>query len=139
MGYYTRFTIKAKIDPIDLKETQAVKDIVSFFSDRKKDVDECNVAALISKFPKHFNVREHVLIEDLEDRLEEIVGYRFDIGGESGPCKWYDYNKHMLQLSLEFPNVTFVVEGIGEDQGDIWRATYKAGTVENKKAKIVFE
>ena len=33
----------------------------------------------------------------------------------------------MLCLSEQFPNVIFKLHGIGEENGDIWDAYYKAG------------
>ena len=33
----------------------------------------------------------------------------------------------MLKLSLEFPEYVFILDGEGEESGDIWRSFYKNG------------
>lgn len=45
-----------------------------------------------------------------------------------GEAKWYDWGKDMLELSKEFPDVLFGLEGRGEDQQDWWYALFKDGT-----------
>jgi hypothetical protein len=46
--------------------------------------------------------------------------------GGDGP-KWYSHDKDCLQVSQEYPDVLIAVTGLGEDDGDHWIATYKAG------------
>ena len=140
MGYNTRYKIDAAIPKeVPLKDTRIVADIVGFFTVRGKDVDECNIAALITQFPQHFNVGQGPTLETLENRLEEISGYSFEFGFYSDECKWYDWLKDMIKLSLEFPEVTFRVHGEGEENDDIWRATVKNGEWKLKKARVVFD
>jgi len=43
------------------------------------------------------------------------------------PVKWYDHDKDMRRLSVEHPGVVFILDGEGEDAGDIWRTFYKGG------------
>ena len=35
--------------------------------------------------------------------------------------KWYDHDEDMVKLSLRFPNYAFILEGAGEENGDLWR------------------
>jgi len=53
--------------------------------------------------------------------------------------KWYGYNKDCIELSLEYPNLLFTLEGEGEESGDIWKAWYRNGKFVEAKAKIVFD
>ena len=56
------------------------------------------------------------------------------------PNKWYDCTYDMIHLSQCYPNTTFILTGIGEDQGDIWKRYYKDGRcVQCIKAVLTFE
>lgn len=139
MGYNTCFKITATAPKVDVASLPMASEIAGFFNERGCDkIDEHSIAALIAKFPKYFNVPK-ITYGQLETHLEAISGKQFVFGSESEPCKWYDCEKDMKALSLEYPTVTFTVYGDGEESGDIWRATVKNGVWEEKKAKIVFE
>jgi hypothetical protein len=76
---------------------------------------------------------------DLE-LLETMTDYsweEYSIGsytpGDS--IKWYDYDDHMKNLSKMFPEVTFSLDGSGEEQGDVWKTIYKNGeTIKSYKS-----
>jgi hypothetical protein len=53
--------------------------------------------------------------------------------------KWYEYEEDMKQLSKEWPNVLFILEGDGEETGDLWKAWFRNGGMHKLEAKIVFE
>lgn len=50
----------------------------------------------------------------------------------SEQIKWYpsQYEKELTQLSKMFPGVLFILDGIGEDSGDLWRMFFKNGSSE---------
>lgn len=86
-----------------------------------------------------------------EDREEEIAMKLWEITSGSNryrPCnfedcleekmKWYDHEKDMAALSKEYPNILFVLEGIGEEFPDAWRKWFHNGTVEASYAEIVY-
>lgn len=77
------------------------------------------------------------VVSEIEEALSEISGYLIELGVIS-TMKWYDYDKHMTQLSKLFPEVVFTLEGGGEETGDIWKAKYKNGKSKCVKAEIVF-
>ena len=54
-------------------------------------------------------------------------------------CKWYDHDEDMVKLSLRFPEYTFILEGEGEEKGDLWRTIYHNGQLERLNVKIVYE
>ena len=56
-----------------------------------------------------------------------------------GSLKWYDHQDHMIELSKEFPNVMFMLEGEGEERDDNWRLYVCNGEWELCTARIVFE
>lgn len=51
---------------------------------------------------------------------------RYALYDEEG-VKWYDYDGDMLRASRAHPNVLFVLDGVGEGPGDLWRSFYLAG------------
>lgn len=40
---------------------------------------------------------------------------------------WYEHDEDMASLSKAFPDVLFVLDGQGEEAGDIWRKWYRNG------------
>lgn len=79
--------------------------------------------------------------------LEEASnGYKFYNYGEDGvfhlsDAKWYKWEENMETLSANksYKDWVFVVDGEGEESGDIWRAIFSNGEGRIQKAKIVFE
>ena len=69
----------------------------------------------------------------------EHAAYALDESGDSNEgTKWYDHNEDLTKLSKEFPNHIFLLEGKGEESGDIWKTYYKNGKLQECKAKMVF-
>lgn len=54
-------------------------------------------------------------------------------------AKWYDWEDDMKSFSREWPNVLFILEGSGEEPGDMWKAWFRNGAMRKIEAKIVFE
>lgn len=61
--------------------------------------------------------------------LTDIAEYDFNPDGTTHGIKWYDHEKDMLELCSRFPDCVFLLEGVGEEDGDIWRQYYKHGEV----------
>jgi len=59
--------------------------------------------------------------------------------GEHTLCdvKWYNWRGDVTAASLAYPDVTFIIDGIGEEYPDIWRAYAKNGRVEKVVATII--
>lgn len=68
--------------------------------------------------------------------LKDIFPYMGDFSDE---CKWYGHNEDMLAISTQYPNVTFVLEGHGEETGDVWKKWYRNGNVHVSKPELVYE
>ncbi len=78
--------------------------------------------------------------------IEKVAGYEDWWDSEDDnetitlTAKWYEHDRHMQQVSNKYPDVTFVLEGRGEDPEDVWRRTWKAGVcVRREVGSIVFE
>jgi hypothetical protein len=46
------------------------------------------------------------------------------------PCKWYEHEKEMRASSLAHPDHVFQLDGVGEEQGDVWRKYFRAGRMQ---------
>lgn len=76
-------------------------------------------------------------IVDFMDELG-IIGYALDKDfSGTDRVTWYDEPEQMLEVSIEFPHVHFIVYGEGDEQGDIWEHHYLNGMYQNLHAKIV--
>lgn len=53
--------------------------------------------------------------------------------------KWYNYEDDMKKLSLAFPDTYFLLYGVGEEQGDVWKAYFCNGKVQIIKATLTFK
>lgn len=69
-----------------------------------------------------------------KDILEE-----FFEGQDMEECKWYDHVDDMLKVSLVNPDVKFETSGVGEENGDQWKAVFLNGKYKKVLAKIVFD
>lgn len=52
--------------------------------------------------------------------------------------KWYGHDEDMKALSLEYPNVMFVLTGAGEESGDFWRSFYKNGVWQTVTGEVTY-
>ena len=69
----------------------------------------------------------------IESKYSEIKnGYLYD-------AKWYDWERDLIQVSSEFPEVFITVDGDGEESDDIWRAFIKDGAIQFAAARIVYD
>jgi hypothetical protein len=56
----------------------------------------------------------------------------------SDHLKWYDHIEHMIEVSKQFPDIAFILDGEGEEYSDIWREYYCNGEWEGVCAEIVY-
>ena len=56
----------------------------------------------------------------------------------SDETKWYEHEEDMIKISQQFPNMTFCLEGIGEDREDMWRKYFHNGVVDYCPAHISY-
>lgn len=58
----------------------------------------------------------------------ECQGVDNDVGEwRDAADTWYDFRKHMIQVSKVFPDIHFVLYGEGDERSDIWREHYIGG------------
>lgn len=78
------------------------------------------------------------LENEMKVSLRELSGYGFSFDYNE-PCKWYDHEKDMKELSKKYPEVRFMLDGEGEESGDLWIKYFKAGKMQFCPAKITYE
>lgn len=57
--------------------------------------------------------------------LGELVGF-----GRSDATKWYEHETDLKAVSSQWPQYTFVLDGVGEEHGDEWRKFFQGGRME---------
>lgn len=86
--------------------------------------------------------------KELEERINEAISNHPDMEYAVGSvtedwyndsCKWYEHVEDMTEFSKKFPDVVFELEGIGEENGDMWKEYYKNGKYQHCPAKITYE
>lgn len=73
---------------------------------------------------------------DYEEEIAKTTDYNHLFEDE---IKWYDCDEDMKKFSKLHPDTLFLIDGEGEESGDIWRAYYKNGKSFRASAKLVFE
>ncbi len=82
------------------------------------------------------------------ERHEEIRNYAYDLSklnennngfyyNDEEYVKWYKYQKDMLGLSRQFPDVLITVNGEGEDRDDLWIQYFKNGKCTKPSQAII--
>jgi hypothetical protein len=128
MGYNTRYKIKTEGKPLgenELKEIEQLEKEAEGLSGKLKRIA---LDALADK-------RKRDLNDSPEDIISKVVGY----DPFEDECKWYDHDEHMRQVSKANPETIFILEGEGEESGDIWKKYYLNGKRQEAKAIITFE
>jgi hypothetical protein len=51
---------------------------------------------------------------------------------------WYDHDEDCAEMSKSFPDVTFCLEGQGEEASDTWKSYYRNGLMQISRAIITY-
>ncbi len=97
------------------------------------------------------NVKSRAEHEMLHDALNKkgIIGYALDDGDWSESlkvsyfwscdcAKWYDHDEDMVEISKEFPEMTFKLTGNGDADDDRWYTLYRNGELETVEAMLIW-
>lgn len=110
MGYYTDHTLDVK----NVKSREEYSELCTALSE--------------------MNILEYALTEgDYSEDTQSAYFYTLE------SVKWYNHAEDMDKISIQFPDMTFMLEGHGEDFGDIWRDYYKNGECNSCRGEIKFE
>jgi hypothetical protein len=78
------------------------------------------------------------IFKQLKEYSEEAAYCLCDDGSTKQSGKWYDHEEDMLDLSKDYPNLIFLLEGSGEDEADLWRKFFKNGDMVVNKAEVTW-
>lgn len=76
-------------------------------------------------------------VDEIDEALDKL-GYSDLAAGHSMNMKWYNHERDMTELSKEFPDTVFILHGVGEEPGDMWKKRFVNGEMEEVRAEIVF-
>lgn len=81
----------------------------------------------------------HETIATLRGECKEAAYALSSNGDSQDSTKWYDHEKHMKEFSAKHPKVLYILQGEGEESGDIWKKYFLNGKMQLASAKITFE
>lgn len=127
MGYYTNYKISTQGKPFSEKEQKEIAMLKAQANLLKGEMKKVALAGIAE--------REKRIIKDPVQLVKEIIGYNpFD-----EQCKWYEWKEDMIKVSKRYPLTIFIIDGEGEESGDIWKAYFLNGKHQYTKAELVFE
>jgi hypothetical protein len=68
---------------------------------------------------------------------EKQISEEFDTCFDDS-IKWYDHKENMIEYSKKYPDTLFMIEGKGEETGDLWKLYVKNGKSFIDEPKIVW-
>jgi hypothetical protein len=60
-------------------------------------------------------------------------------GSWADSAKWYNHEDDLREFSKLFPDKLFLLEGEGEESGDLWKKYFKNGKMQEVRARIVYD
>lgn len=87
-------------------------------------------------------------LEDTDSPIKIIDTFRkdcplakvaFDGNGEfNTDIKWYSHKEDLLNISKKYPEVLFILEGVGDNADDVWRLYARNGKSFRAMAKLIY-
>lgn len=115
MGYYTKLEVKT-IPPLP----KVLIHDSNYFISTNKD----GIGVLDADYPEDNN------IEAPDDDYE---------GDELFEIKWYVIDNDFIKTSRKYPDTLFVIDGYGDEGGDLWRMYLKNGKVQEWRFSSIEE
>jgi len=84
-----------------------------------------------------FTIKAERHLDDVIELAEEISGYT--LNEYSHDIKWYSHVDDMRKVSLDFPDNLITLEGVGEEDGDMWKKYFYNGKCQVAEAIITYE
>lgn len=77
-------------------------------------------------------------ITNNSEGIKEAILNQSQYSDFNSEVKWYDWQKDIILVSTLFPNTEIRVEGVGEENEDVWRAFAKDGELFISRAELSF-
>ena len=123
MGYYTQHTLEYKVllGSAKLPSCEHTKPgEAKFCPECGKPIKEINILERIDEYLAANEEMQYSLVDGVES-------------------KWYEHRADMQDISKVFPGVLFILNGVGEESGDIWREYHLDGKYQCVKADITYQ
>lgn len=128
MGYYTQFKISVNGK---LENKQRVAELEKAKKEAEVLTGKLKELALAA-VEKELNFEKNI---DIQKVVSDKIGYNpFE-----EETKWYNHENDMREISKQFPDVIFQLNGEGEESGDIWVKYFVNGKMQTASAKITFD
>lgn len=125
MGYYTNYTISSKGKPFSEEENAAIAELEKQAESLTGELKEMALKGIAEKKKRQPKNTKQLVVN--------VLG--FDPFTDS--CKWYEHDKHMRDISRMYPETIFILEGEGQESGDIWKKYYLNGKCQVAKAEVI--
>jgi len=125
MGYCTTYKISSEGKPFTEDETKAIEELekqAESLTGELKEIALKDITEKKNRKPKN---------------TRELVTKELGFNPFSDDCKWYDHDKDMREISKKYPETIFILEGEGEESGDIWKKYYLNGKCQVAKAEVI--
>lgn len=76
-------------------------------------------------------------LESFQALFEELTGYQLDDEFQLYGVKWYEHEKNMIELSKLYPTAVWQLDGVGEEEGDVWRVYFKNGKKQDANTQVI--
>lgn len=127
MGYYSRFTLSWKTPD-------------GYNDEYREFVEACQKKKI--KIPNKISAAVDKMTE-LEDAINDdnacSYGSLNSMVRGSDQIKWYDHEDEMRAFSKKFPEILFILEVNGEEEGDLSIKYFKNGKMQRANAVITYE
>lgn len=122
MGYYTAFDMEVT------KTEDAMLQILrsAYIGPQLSEEEQLEVARALCSEDAYF---EGCYEEGRAKRSYSFCDQAWDYFVSGDTRKWYDHDDDMKQLSEQFPEYYFLLNGQGEDHDDQWRTVYHNGKI----------
>lgn len=82
---------------------------------------------------------EETISEEEHTAIDEALGeYNEILCHHDTELKWYNHEELMVEVSVQFPRLTFILTGLGEEPEDMWKKRFVNGHVDKVKAVITW-
>lgn len=96
-----------------------------------------------TRFRLHIDSADTKILKEVVSYIKTQTSYylEFDPGDMTAylTAHWYDWEIDMKNVSTHFKDVLLVLNGVGEDSDDVWRAYFKDSKMQFCKARLVFD
>jgi len=89
--------------------------------------------------PKNSTLTEESIIPEFRKKYECAKYALSEEGYTEEPCKWYECEDELKEFSKSYPEHLFLLEGEGEESGDIWKLYVKNGKCQRASAQVTFD